>query len=29
VRPHEQVTLTEHLCPGCGTALDVRVSAEV
>jgi N-methylhydantoinase B len=29
VRPHEQVTLAEHLCPGCGTALDVRVSAKV
>ena len=28
VRPNDEVRLVEHLCPGCGTALDVRVKAE-
>ncbi|MDR9373021.1 hypothetical protein Q5424_28245, partial [Conexibacter sp. JD483] len=26
VRPREQVELTEHLCPSCGSSLDVAVT---
>jgi N-methylhydantoinase B len=28
VRPNDGVSVAEHLCPGCGSALDVRVLAE-